>query len=66
MAKYKVHTKWVGYSAVVVEASSPEEAEEKVFSGDYLGCDAEHTGFGLDYGYDNEEVVEVKELENEN
>jgi len=66
MAKYKVHTKWVGYSATYLEADSPEEAEEKVLSGDYHGCDAEHTGFGLDYGYDHEEVVEIEEIKNEN
>ena len=65
MAKYKVHTKWVGYSAVFVEASSPEEAEEKVFSGDYHGCDAEHTGFGLDYGYDHEQTIKIEEADDE-
>jgi len=62
MPKYKVYTEWTGYSVVVVEASSPEEAEEKVFSGDYHGCDAEHTGFGLDYGYDHEKLIEVREI----
>lgn len=66
MAKYKVHTRWIGYSAIVVEANSPEEAENKMWRGEYHGCDAEHTGFGLDYGYDREQTIEIEELENEN
>jgi len=65
MAKYKVHTKWVGYSAVFVEASSPEEAEEKVLYGDYHGCVAEHTCFGLDYGYDHEQTIKIEETDDE-
>ena len=35
MKTYKVYTKWIGYSEIGVEAKSPEEAEEKVWEGDY-------------------------------
>ena len=35
MKKFKVYTKWIGYSEIEVEAKSEEEAGEKVLNGDY-------------------------------
>ena len=65
MKKYKVTTEWTGYSVVTVEANSPQEAEEKVYRGEYDSDDALHTGSGLDFGYDHEQTIEVEEVSNE-
>lgn len=65
MKKYKVTTEWTGYSVVTVEADNAQDAEAKVYSGEYNSDDALHTGSGLDYGYDHEETIEVEELSNE-
>ena len=62
MPKYKVYTEWTGYSVVTVEADSAQEAEEKVYYGEYDSDDALHTGSGLGYGYDHEETIEVREI----
>jgi len=62
MKKYKVTTEWTGYSVVTVEADNAQDAEAKVYSGEYDSNDALHTGSGLDYGYDHEETIEVEEL----
>ena len=62
MKKYKVTTEWTGYSVVTVEADNAQDAEAKVYSGEYDSDDALHTGSGLDYGYDHEETIEVEEL----
>ena len=65
MKTYKVFTKWIGYSEIVVEAKSPKEAEEKVLKGDYDLLDETMTGTGLDYGFENEEVYNVEEEDDE-
>ena len=62
---YKVYTKWTGYSEIEVEAKSPKEAEEKVLEGDYSLFREASTGGDLDYGFEDEEVLEVEEVENE-
>ena len=63
--KYKVHTKWIGYSEIKIEAKSKEEAEQKYYDGDYDVYDERTTGGDLDYGFDDEEVTEVVEVNNE-
>lgn len=62
MATYKVYTKWVGYSVVEIDAKSPTEAHEKFELGKYDKEKESLTGAGLDYGFDNEEVIEVVEV----
>ena len=62
MKTYKVFTKWIGYSEIVVDAKSPKEAEEKVLKGDYDLLDETMTGTGLGYGFEEEEVLEVEEV----
>jgi hypothetical protein len=57
---YKVYTKWVGYSEIEVEAKSKEEAGEKVLDGDYSLFREASTGGDLDYGFDNEEITNIK------
>ena len=60
--KYKVYTKWVGYSEIEVEAKSKEEAREIVYEGKYDPNEEKFTGNGLDYGGDEEEVYDVEEV----
>ena len=45
--KYKVFTKWIGYSEIEVEAKSEEEAREMVDEGNY-DPNNEFTYNGLD------------------
>ena len=65
MPKYKVYTEWTGYSVVTVEADNALEAEQKVYCGEYYADNAQHTGDGLDYGYDHENTIKVEEIDNE-
>ena len=65
MNRYKVYTKWKGYSEIIVDAKSPKEAEEKVLKGDYDLLDETMTGTGLDYGFEDEEVYNVEEEDDE-
>ena len=60
MKKYKVYTKWIGYSEIKVEAKSKEEAEQKYYDGDYDPCYESSTGGDLGYGFDDEEVTKVE------
>ena len=63
--KYKVYTKWIGYSEIDVEAKSEEEAKEMVDTGNYDSSDEIHTGNGLEYGYEGEEITEIEEVNDE-
>ena len=47
MKTYKVYTKWTGYSEIEVEASSKEEAEEKVLEGEFSSFREASTGGDL-------------------
>ena len=62
--KYKVYTKWIGYSEIEVEAKSEEEAREMVDMGNYEPENELSTGTGLNLGYDEEEVYKVEEISN--
>jgi len=62
MKTYKVFTKWIGYSEIVVDANSKEEASDKALKGDYDLLDETMTGTGLGYGFEEEEVLEVEEV----
>ena len=64
MKTYKVYTKWKGYSEIELEAKSPEEAEEKVLEGNYSLFREASTGGELDYGFEDEEGLEVEEVDN--
>ena len=66
MKTYKVSTKWIGYSEIKVEAKSKEEAEQKYYDGDYDVYDESTTGGDLGYGFDDEEVIKVEEVNNDN
>ena len=65
MKKYKVYTKWIGYSEIDVKAKSEEEAKEMVNTGNYDPSDEIHTGYGLEYGYDDEEILEIEKVSKE-
>ena len=62
--KYKVYTKWIGYSEVEVEAKSEEEAREIVDEGSHDDSNEKLTGKGLEYGYEDEEVYKVEDIPN--
>ena len=64
--KYKVYTKWIGYSEIKVEAKSEEEAKDKVNSGKYEPENELSTGTGLNLGYDEEEIYNIEEIKDEN
>jgi len=52
MPKYKVFTEWTGYSVVTVGADNAQDAEAKVYSGDYDPDDELSTGSGFHMGAD--------------
>jgi hypothetical protein len=64
--KYKVYTKWTGYSEIIVEAKNKKQAEILVYKGEYDSLDESTTGNGLEYGYDGEEIVEIEKVLKEN
>mgnify|MGYP003134354140 CR=1 FL=1 len=66
MAKaFKVYTKWTGYSEIIVDAKDKKEAKEFVAMGSYDPSEELQTGNGLEYGYDDEEILEVEEISGE-
>ena len=62
MMKYKVYTKWIGYSEIEVNAENEQEAKDFASMGFYKK--ELSTGKGLDYGYEDEEVYKVEEIPN--
>ena len=62
--KYKVFTKWIGYSEIEVEATSEEEARKIVDKRSYDPNDEKCTLDGLGYGGDEEEIYDVEEISN--
>ena len=62
---YRVYTKWIGYSEIEVEAKSEEEAGEKVLNGDYSMFREASTGGDLDYGYEDEEILEIEVIKDD-
>jgi len=61
MKKYKVCTKWIGYSEYTVKAESKDEAEELCMESSFDS--EEHTNSGLGFGGDDEQIIETKVLE---
>jgi len=62
---YKVYTKWTGYSEIIIQAKSKEEVKELVDTQNYNPSDEIHTGYGLEYGYDDEEITKIEEQESD-
>ena len=63
MKTFKVIRSWTGYSEITVQAASKEQAAHLVEAGEYDNDNEVLTGNGLDYGYENEETIDVKEVE---
>ena len=63
MKEFKVITKWAGYSEITVQAETKQEAENLVANDEYDTDNEVLTGNGLDYGYEDEEIVEVNEIQ---
>ena len=65
MKVFKVLTKWIGYSEIIVDAKDEQEAREFVAMGSYDPSEEQQTGNGLNYGFENEEILEVEEMSDE-
>ncbi len=65
MKVFKVYTKWVGYSEIIVDAKDEQEAKDFVAMGSYDSSEELQTGNGLDYGFEDEEVLKVEEVDDE-
>ena len=63
MKTFKVIRSWTGYSEITIQAASKEQAAHLVEAGEYDTDNEVLTGNGLDYGYQNEETIDVKEIE---
>ena len=63
--KYKVSTKWTGYSEIIVEAKISACFSFLVYKGKYDPLDESTTGNGLEYGYEDEEIVEIEKVSKE-
>lgn len=61
--QFKITTSWTGFSEITVKAKNEDEAKEKYFEGDYGYYDERLTGNGLDYGFNDEQIIDVKEDE---
>ena len=59
--KYTVYTKWVGYSEIEVNAENEQEAKDFASMGLYKK--ELLTGKGLDYGFEDEEILKIEENE---
>jgi len=63
MKTFKVITSWTGYSEITVQAETKQEAENLVANDEYDTDNEVSTGNGLDYGYNNEETIDIQEIE---
>ena len=69
MKTFKVIRSWTGFSEITVQAENEKQAKLLVEEGEYDTDNEVSTGNGLDYGYNNEETIdiqEIKEIKNEN
>ena len=63
MKVFKVYTKWIGYSEIIVDAENEQEAKDFVAMGSYDPSEELQTGNGLDYGFENETIIKVIDTE---
>jgi len=67
MKTFKVIRSWTGFSEIFVQAENEEQAKLLVEEGEYDTDNEVSTGNGLDYGYNDEETIDIQEIEeNEN
>ena len=57
---YKFTTSWTGYSEIIIEANNEDEAKNLYYDGCYDPSNEKMTGNGLDYGFDDEEIIELE------
>jgi len=65
MTTYQFTTSWTGFSEITIEAENEDEARNKFYEGDYDPSNEKMTGNGLDYGFDEEEIIETKIIKEE-
>ena len=63
MKTFKVIRSWTGFSEITVQAENQEQAQLLVQEGEYDTDNEVSTGNGLDYGYNNEETIDIQEIE---
>ena len=63
MKTFKVIRSWTGFSEITVQAENKEQAKLLVEEGEYDTDNEGSTGNGLDYGYNNEETIDIQEIE---
>ena len=63
MKTFKVITRWTGYSEITVEAETEEQAFDLVEEKNYDPYKEVLTGNGLDYGYEDETIINVIDTE---
>ena len=63
MKTFKVITSWTGYSEITVEAETEEQAFDLVEEKNYDPNKEVLTGNGLDYGYEDETIINVIDTE---
>ena len=62
---FKVITSWTGYSEITVQAETEEQASDLVEEKNFDPNNEVLTGNGLDYGYENETIINVIDTEEE-
>jgi len=65
MKVFKISTSWTGYSEITIKAKDEDEAREKFLTSDYDYDDEKFTGNGLDYGFVDEQIIDLEEIEKE-
>lgn len=63
MKTFKVTTGWTGFSEITVEAETQEEAFDLVEEKMYDSNNEVLTGNGLSYGFEDEEILQVEEIQ---
>ena len=63
MKTFKVIRSWTGFSEITVQAENEEQAKLLVEEGEYDTDNEVSTGNGLDYGYNNEETIDIQPIE---
>ena len=62
MKTFKITTSWTGFSEIIIEADTLEDAIDLVHMGEYDSKDEVSTGNGLYYGYEDQEIIETEEI----
>jgi len=62
MKVFKITTSWTGFSEIMIKAKDKDEARDKFNASDYAPDDELITGNGLDYGFNDEQIIDMEEF----